>query len=82
VTGNLGGSIAAAGALAGGPAVGAALLLFSTVFKEPLSGIARGYYRITGSWDQPKVERIGASAARDAEGALENADAGPGGALR
>jgi len=82
VTGNLGGSIAAAGALAGGPAVGAALLLFSTVFKEPLSGIARGYYRITGSWDQPKVERIGASAARDAEGALENADAGSGGALR
>ena len=82
VTGNLGGSIAAAGALAGGPAVGAALLLFSTVFKEPLSGIARGYYRITGSWDQPKVERIGASAARDAEGALENVDAVPAGTLR
>lgn len=67
VTGNFGGSLAAAGAVVGGPAVGAALLLFSTVFKEPLSGIARGYYRITGSWDQPKVERIGAGAAREAE---------------
>jgi hypothetical protein len=41
--------------------------LFSTVFKGPLSGIARGYYRITGSWDSPKVERIGAGAARQAQ---------------
>jgi uncharacterized protein YhdP len=66
VTGHFGGPLAAAGALAAGPAVGAALLLFSTVFKEPLSGIARGYYRITGTWEQPKVERIGATAAREA----------------
>jgi uncharacterized protein YhdP len=72
VTGHLGGSVAAAGAVFGGPAVGAALLLFSTVFKEPLSGLTRGYYRITGSWDQPKVERIGASQAKEAE---ENAAA-------
>lgn len=66
VTGHFGGPIAAAGALAGGPAVGAALLLFSKVFDGPLSGMARGYYRITGSWDQPKVERIDAAAAREA----------------
>jgi uncharacterized protein YhdP len=72
VTGHFGGPLAAAGALAAGPAVGAALLLFSTVFKEPLSGIARGYYRITGSWDKPRVERIGAGQARDAA-AAENA---------
>ena len=74
VTGHLGGPIAAAGALAAGPAVGAALLLFSKVFKEPLSGFARGYYRITGSWDKPRVERIGAGAARDA--AAESGGAG------
>ena len=67
VTGHLGGPLAAAGVLAGGPAVGAALLLFSTVFKEPLGGIARGYYRITGSWDKPVVERIGAAEAREAD---------------
>ncbi|HUO96591.1 MAG TPA: AsmA-like C-terminal region-containing protein [Steroidobacteraceae bacterium] len=66
VTGHFGGPVAAVGALAAGPAVGAALLLFSTVFKEPLSGLTRGYYRITGSWDQPKVERIGASQAKEA----------------
>ena len=67
VTGHLGGPLAAAGVLAGGPAVGAALLLFSTVFKEPLGGIARGYYRITGGWDKPVVERIGAAEAREAD---------------
>jgi uncharacterized protein YhdP len=67
VTGHLSGPLAAAGALAAGPAVGAALLLFSTVFKEPLGGVARGYYRITGSWEKPTVERIGAGQAREAE---------------
>lgn len=66
VTGNLGASLPVAGALAGGPAVGAALLLFSQVFKEPLKGMTRGYYRITGPWDNPNVERVEASAAKDA----------------
>ncbi len=66
VTGNLGASLPVAGALAGGPAVGAALLLFSQVFKEPLKGMTRGYYRITGPWDNPNVERVGASDAKDA----------------
>jgi uncharacterized protein (TIGR02099 family) len=61
VTGNLGASLPVAGALAGGPAVGAALLLFSQVFKEPLKGITRGYYRITGPWENPTVERVDAS---------------------
>jgi uncharacterized protein YhdP len=68
ITGHVGGPIAAAGALAAGPAIGAALLLFSSVFKEPLGGIARGYYRITGSWDKPAIERIGASEARELTG--------------
>jgi uncharacterized protein (TIGR02099 family) len=61
VTGNLGVSVPVAGALAGGPAIGAALLLFTQVFKEPLKGIARGYYRITGPWEDPVVERVDAS---------------------
>jgi len=34
------------------------VLLFTQVFKQPLKGLARGYYRITGSWDNPTVERI------------------------
>lgn len=65
VTGNLGASLPVAGALAGGPAIGAALLLFSQVFKEPLKGITRGYYRITGSWDDPIVERVEAAALKE-----------------
>ncbi len=59
-------SLPVAGALVGGPVVGAAVLLFTQVFKEPLKGLARGYYRITGGWDNPTVERIksaGAAAA-------------------
>jgi uncharacterized protein YhdP len=64
VTGNLGASLPVAGALAGGPVVGAAVLLFSQVFKEPLKGITRGYYRITGPWDEPVVERVDAADAK------------------
>jgi uncharacterized protein YhdP len=65
VTGQLGASLGVAGALAGGPAVGAALLLFSQIFKEPLKGVTRGYYRITGSWDDPQVRRIDARELKD-----------------
>ena len=60
VTGDLGASLGVAGAIAGGPAVGAALLLFSQIFKEPLKGVARAYYRITGPWDDPVVKKIDA----------------------
>jgi uncharacterized protein YhdP len=65
VTGQLGASLGVAGAFAGGPVVGAALLLFSQVFKEPLKGATRGYYRITGSWDDPQVKRIDAQELKD-----------------
>ena len=65
VTGQLGASLGVAGALAAGPAVGAALLLFSQIFKEPLKGVTRGYYRITGSWDDPQIRRIDAREVKD-----------------
>jgi uncharacterized protein (TIGR02099 family) len=57
VTGNVGSTLPLA-AFAGGPVVGAAVLVFTQVFKQPLRGLARGYYRITGNWDNPTVERI------------------------
>lgn len=57
VTGNVNSSLSLA-AFAGGPVIGAAVLVFTQVFKQPLKGLARGYYRITGSWDNPTVERI------------------------
>jgi len=58
VTGSLGSSPLPLAGFVGGPVLGAAVLLFTQVFKQPLKGLARGYYRITGNWDNPVVERI------------------------
>jgi uncharacterized protein YhdP len=60
VTGDVGSALPVAAVVAGGPVVGAAVLLFSQIFKEPLKGVARAYYHIGGSWDDPQVERIDA----------------------
>jgi len=65
VTGQAGVAVAAAAALALNPAVGVAALLFSQAFKSPLTGQVRGYYRITGPWEHPKIERIGAGEAKE-----------------
>ena len=63
VTGNLGSSSLSLAGFAGGPVIGAAVVLFTQVFKQPLSGLTRGYYRITGTWDNPTVERINSAEA-------------------
>lgn len=64
VTGDVSSALPVAGVVAGGPVVGAALLLFSQIFKEPLKGVARAYYHIGGSWDDPQVERIDSEAGK------------------
>jgi uncharacterized protein (TIGR02099 family) len=46
------------GGLIGGPAVAAALLIFTRIFKEPLKGIGRASYCVSGSWQEPMVERL------------------------
>ena len=69
VTGNVSSTLPLA-AFAAGPIVGGAALVFFQVFKQPLKGLARGYYRITGSWDNPVVERI-----KSAEAAAATAEA-------
>jgi uncharacterized protein (TIGR02099 family) len=71
VAGNIGNSLPAAGLLAGGPVLGAAVLVFTQVFKQPLKGLARGYYHITGGWDNPAVERITSAEAAAAEAPKE-----------
>lgn len=55
---NIGSTLPLAGALAGGPTLGAALLIFSEVFKTPLQGMTRARYKVSGSWDNPDVERL------------------------
>jgi hypothetical protein len=34
------------------------LLIFSEVFKTPLQGMTRARYKVSGSWDNPDVERL------------------------
>ena len=41
-----------------GPQVGAALLIFTQIFKEPLKGIGRASYCVTGNWYDPSVDRL------------------------
>lgn len=58
VTAEPGNMLPTVGAVIAGPGVGAALLIFTRIFKEPLKGIGRASYCITGSWDDPVVERL------------------------
>ncbi len=51
-------SLALAGTLAGGPGVGAALLIASQLLKRPLEDLARVRYRMTGTWESPEFERL------------------------
>lgn len=46
-------------ALLGGPAVGALVLLAQEVLDKPLEQATQLSYRVTGSWDNPKIERGG-----------------------
>jgi uncharacterized protein (TIGR02099 family) len=69
VTGNVSSTLPLA-AFVGGPVIGGAVLVFTQVFKQPLEGLTRGYYRITGSWDNPTVERI-----KSADAAAASAEA-------
>ncbi|MGD8323429.1 MAG: YhdP family protein [Gammaproteobacteria bacterium] len=58
VTAEPGNMLPTVGGLIAGPGVGAALLIFTRIFKRPLRGIGRASYCITGSWDEPSVERL------------------------
>jgi uncharacterized protein YhdP len=50
------------------------VLLFSQIFKEPLKGIARGYYRITGPWENPTVVRVDKAEGKKTEGEVRTAE--------
>jgi uncharacterized protein (TIGR02099 family) len=73
---NIGSSLPLAGALAGGPTLGAALLIFSEVFKEPLQGMSRARYKVTGTWDEPRVERLELTSAPAPEAPKKSVPAG------
>jgi uncharacterized protein (TIGR02099 family) len=58
VSGNPSGPLAVAGGLAAGPVGVAGGLLLSQLFKDQLQGLTRVYYRVTGPWSAPVVERV------------------------
>jgi uncharacterized protein YhdP len=46
------------GAVLGGPIGGVTMLLISQVFRKPLSTLGESYYRVSGQWEKPAVDRI------------------------
>ncbi|MGH8529439.1 MAG: YhdP family protein [Nevskiales bacterium] len=52
--------VAIAGALAGGPALGVALLLAQRLFGEPVEDLAALSYHLGGTWEEPEVKPLSA----------------------
>jgi uncharacterized protein (TIGR02099 family) len=57
--------------LLGGPVAGALALIAQEVLNKPLNQVTQLSYRITGSWDNPQVERGATPGAPAAPGAAE-----------
>ncbi len=58
VTPKVGGVLPVVGALAGGPVGAAAGLVAQGVLRSPLDQMARARYRVTGTWDKPRIDLI------------------------
>ena len=58
VTPQLSSSLPVVGAIAGGPVVGATVLLAERLFGDQFNKVGRVYYKVTGSWDSPVYERV------------------------
>lgn len=58
VTPKVGSGVAIAGAVAGGPLVGAAVLLADKLSGGAMDRIGRQEYQVTGPWAEPKIERL------------------------
>jgi len=54
-----GGLAAAAAAATVNPIVGAGVLLGSTILRDPVGKMFAGEYDVTGTWVEPKVEKLG-----------------------
>ncbi|CDH44885.1 YhdP family protein [Candidatus Contendibacter odensensis] len=58
VTPRFGGALPIAGVLAGGPAVGAAVLLAERLLQKGIEQATRYHYALTGSWDRPVIKLV------------------------
>jgi uncharacterized protein (TIGR02099 family) len=61
VSANVGNTLPIVGAMIAGPQIGAALLIFSQIFKKPLQDMGQVFYGIEGSWDEPTVDSTNAA---------------------
>jgi len=59
VTPQISSSLPLAGAIAGGPAVGAAVLLAEKLVGDEFNKMTQVQYRVTGTWDAPVYEKLG-----------------------
>ncbi len=58
VTPSISTTIPLTGALAGGPAVGAALLIIQKIVGKQVDKVSTTKYTITGSWDNPSIDEL------------------------
>jgi len=50
--------VLAVGGFVGGPVVGGTVLLISQLFRKPLSSLGESYYRVSGPWDLPVIDKV------------------------
>jgi uncharacterized protein YhdP len=55
------GGAAAMGVALAHPVAGVATLLANTILRDPLNRLFSYHYRVTGSWDDPKVDKVPAA---------------------
>jgi uncharacterized protein YhdP len=70
-----------AGVLAGGPAVGAVMIVAETLLQDrldPLNKLASKQYQVTGPWSDPVVTNLNAAEAGDGEADTGNNVTGSG----
>jgi uncharacterized protein (TIGR02099 family) len=61
---NITATLPIAGAIAGGPAVGAAVLLAERLLGDQVNKMSKVEYHVTGAWADPKYERVVKKSAR------------------
>ena len=61
VTPQVSSTLPIAGAIAGGPAIGAAVFLADKLVGDKFNRITRIQYQVTGSWDKPVYKKLGQS---------------------
>jgi uncharacterized protein (TIGR02099 family) len=77
VTPELSSSIPVAGALAGGPAVGAALLVAERLMGERVNRMGSSRYGVSGPWSDPRIEKLERNARREARAQTQPSGTAP-----